>query len=396
MNGALRSYTVSPTSIRLMAIAGSGLDRSYTYYPTGQVKTITGPLSTLTGAPQAPTAEIFRNGFESGEASSTWQFSYDRANRLGAITDPGLDASYTIAATGMRAAKTVNGNTTRFVYGLDGQLLHEHDLHSSRKDQHLYLHGRPIALIRNNAVYWAHTDHLGRPEVLANSTGTIVWRAIPQAFTRSVITDTIGGHNVGFPGQYHDEETGFAYNIHRDYDPVTGRYLQSDPIGLNGGTNTYAYVGGNPVGQVDPLGLAGCIVGWYGYPISIPGIKEPVPLVHAGVLSYNDTGQTRYYEYGRYGDNFGAVRRQPVPDISLDKNGDPTAESWDRLLERLDDFGKGRNTTVNCYKSSDADKINNFAESRMNNPNRRPYSLNPILPNTCTTFAKEAVIAGHR
>jgi RHS repeat-associated protein len=63
--------------------------------------------------------------------------------------------------------------------------------------------------------------------------------------------------NLTFPGQYRDDETQLSHNWHRTYDPTLGRYLQSDSIGLAGGINRYAYVGGNPVGYVDPSGLSG-------------------------------------------------------------------------------------------------------------------------------------------
>ena len=64
-------------------------------------------------------------------------------------------------------------------------------------------------------------------------------------------------NNLRFAGQYFDNETATHYNINRDYNPITGRYIQSDPIGLDGGFSTFAYVNGNPVMLVDLEGLTG-------------------------------------------------------------------------------------------------------------------------------------------
>src|SRR6185312_5944127 len=61
-------------------------------------------------------------------------------------------------------------------------------------------------------------------------------------------------YNLRFPGQYYDAEKASNYNYFRDYDPAIGRYVESDPIGLKGGLNTYVYGQGDPLRYTDPTG----------------------------------------------------------------------------------------------------------------------------------------------
>jgi RHS repeat-associated protein len=107
-----------------------------------------------------------------------------------------------------------------------------------------------------------HHDHLQTPLQATDKQGRIVWSATYNAFGQASTTTPAAsaGQRVvesllRFPGQLEDAETGLHYNFHRYYDPQTGRYVQSDPIGLDGGVNIYAYVGGNPVSYLDPKGL---------------------------------------------------------------------------------------------------------------------------------------------
>ncbi|UNK44188.1 hypothetical protein MNO14_14380 [Luteimonas sp. S4-F44] len=117
----------------------------------------------------------------------------------------------------------------------------------------------PIGLVRDGQLYFTHTDRLGRPEVVSDGNQSPRWLAANHAYDRAVLSSSIGDYNLGLPGQYYDAETGFWYNGFRDYDGRTGTYLQSDPIGLRGGANTYSYVSGNPINAIDPLGLVGYI-----------------------------------------------------------------------------------------------------------------------------------------
>ncbi|HAU4342098.1 TPA: RHS repeat-associated core domain-containing protein, partial [Serratia marcescens] len=102
--------------------------------------------------------------------------------------------------------------------------------------------------------YQVHVDHLGTPKALTDASGQVVWKASYSPFGKASITTQGPTFNLRFPGQYYDAETGLHYNWRRYYDPNTGRYITSDPIGLAGGINTYAYALSNPIGNADPTG----------------------------------------------------------------------------------------------------------------------------------------------
>ena len=132
----------------------------------------------------------------------------------------------------------------------------------------------------NENFYAIHSDHLNTPRRLTNAQGQVAWQWLLTGFGE--VNPTIGANgyvqtdsaaagampnyapdvtfNLRYPGQQWDEETGLAFNMNRYYHPQEGRYIQADPIGLDGGWNRFVYVGGNPLNAVDPEGLNWVVV----------------------------------------------------------------------------------------------------------------------------------------
>ena len=129
------------------------------------------------------------------------------------------------------------------------------------------------------ALRYMHTDHLGTPQAVTDASGQVVWQGhyLPFGDVTETVTDLQQG--VRSPGQFADGAAGAYYNYQRYYDPSTGRYLTSDPIGLDGGINGYLYANANPGAYTDPDGLNPWAAGRVGY-----GLGQ--------VLGYTFTGIT--------------------------------------------------------------------------------------------------------
>jgi len=173
------------------------------------------------------------------------------------------NVQYGVNALGQRVSKTAGGSTSLFVYDEAGHLIGEYDGSGQRIQEHLWLGDLPVAMVdANGDLFPVLSDHLNTPRQIIDSQNQLRWRwdnsdpfgnNAPDSNPQGLGNFT---YNLRFPGQYFDQETGLHYNYRRDgYMPKDGRYTQSDPIGLAGGLNMYAYVGNNPLSFIDQLGL---------------------------------------------------------------------------------------------------------------------------------------------
>jgi len=187
--------------------------------------------------------------------------------------------------------KRLSGNSNsdiRYVYGQYGELLGEYDASGNRIREYIYRYItvassdiRSITLIdneqvgfifslaavidNNSSIYYIHTDQLESPRLATSHDQTILWRWVSDSFGVNNIDEDVDVSFLHIPhrfsGQYFDQETGLHYNWHRYYDPVLGRYITSDPLGLYNGPNTYGYVHQNPLSYIDPDGRIAINIG---------------------------------------------------------------------------------------------------------------------------------------
>ena len=274
---------------RLTAYLEGNNGGSFEYNKTGDRTTetlIAGPASTLVNyAYQAGSHRLgsvdglsrtydAAGNLKSGLTRATYvtDLGYDDRGRLVSVdTDVvgGWTWKYLVNGLGQRVKKARGEPkqavaTTYFSFAQDGALLGEYRNDATARQEFVYLDNLLVGIVQNGALFHVQTDHAGTPRAVIDPARNLaIWRwdfAGGPFGTTEPDPDPDGDgtwfeHNLRFQGQYFDSETMLSYNYFRDYEPASGRYVQSDPIGLDGGINTYAYVRSRPLEWVDPKGL---------------------------------------------------------------------------------------------------------------------------------------------
>ncbi|WP_431096580.1 Ig-like domain repeat protein [Polaromonas aquatica] len=207
---------------------------------------------------------------------NTYSYSYSDRGRLATVTNAGGTVNYSYSALELRMSKSgpaalIPTGAAYYIYDEEGKLLGEYDANGTPIHETIYL-GMPVGVIKQTgtavagniavSLYNVWTDQIGAPRVITRNTDeAMVWRwDMAEPFGATAPDQNPAGlgtftYNQRLPGQVFDQESGLFQNWHREYNPWLGRYMQSDPIGLDGGINTFAYVEANPLQAVDPKGL---------------------------------------------------------------------------------------------------------------------------------------------
>ena len=227
---------------------------------------------------------VKKTAIKDGFRGKTLYYRWNGNNQLESLTNEwGEVWYYKYDALGRRIEKACLQRNTKTTYLWDGDQVayQETEKHGKTESlRHCIFNGWELIAqqdsyfktdLRNHHKTWTQTTNYavcqpnGQPLALFNPQGKRTWRKAPNSLWGLPLLESWESKqaeplnpNLLFAGQYFDQESGLAYNRFRYYDPQSGCYLKSDPIGLNGGETPYAYVH-NPWDWLDPFGLAGCI-----------------------------------------------------------------------------------------------------------------------------------------
>lgn len=231
------AYTIAATNNRLTAEAGPTA-RTNTYDAAGNI---------------------------TGNGQDT--YAYSSRGRLKEVTR-NSNVIYALRYNGLGQFVHRTHDNTYYVYDDNQHLLGEYDSSGQAIQETVYLNDTPVLTLKtNNATlqdntYFIYSDYLNTPREIRDYANQARWTWYPEsseAFGANLPNENPSAlgtftYNLRFPGQLYDPASQLSYNYYRDYNSRTGRYIESDPIGLAGGINTYSYVGGNPISRVDPDG----------------------------------------------------------------------------------------------------------------------------------------------
>ena len=266
-------------------------------------------------------------------------YTYDAENRLikveefaAGATVPAATATYRYDGLGRRIEKIGNGLTRRYIY--DGEdILLEYD--ETNTLQARYTHGpgidEPLAMTRGSNTFFYHQDGLGTVTDLTDSTGQTAKTYSYDAWGQIIQQTGTVESPYTYTGREFDVESGLYYYRARYYDPMSGRFLQVDPLGFRGGDlNLYGYVLDDPVNLVDHFGLASCTYSIHQHRlICVSNDRNRVEVLGPeGVFS--GIGQCTNNPEASCTESFG---RGPIPPGEYNMNPDnrPAHNKWWRL-----------------------------------------------------------------
>jgi RHS repeat-associated protein len=296
-NALIAAYTYDATSNRLSKQT-SAATQLYTY-----------PLASHQLIDVAGTARTYDAAGNTTKIGAQL-FGYDASNRLcgtgstlSGICSDTAAGKYLYDWRGQRVRKIVKStNTTMFTaYDESGHPMSDYTnpRATNRIREYIWMDDLPVGVLNSGttaALGYIEPDHLGTPRaVIDPATNAAVWKwpLLNDAFgeTQPVVTPDANFLNtfdlsLRFPGQRYDSESGLNYNYFRDYDPSTGRYAESDPIGLGGGITTYGYVDGNPLSYQDARGEnPGAVLGGEIGTLVEPGGGTAVGAIVGGLIN---------------------------------------------------------------------------------------------------------------